>query len=154
MNMTIQIKEKCIFEGFADGEFQYLIHQVNMQKVMGSGIAKEIKERFPHHFTDYINEHPKFGRHFVSPVGRNKFVVGVYGQNDYGTSQRQTNYIALMNGLVDLFRELSITRSVNTVGIPYGVGCGLGGGDWEIVEQLLIDLSEMFSVNIIIYKKN
>jgi hypothetical protein len=40
------------------------------------------------------------------------------------------------------------------LGIPYGIGCGLGGGNWQIVSSMLNVIFENSSTNLIICKKD
>ena len=46
------IHKKCdLFESGAD----MICHQVNCMGVMGSGVAKQVKERYPKVFEEYVN---------------------------------------------------------------------------------------------------
>jgi tRNA G10 N-methylase Trm11 len=40
------------------------------------------------------------------------------------------------------------------VGVPYGIGCGLGGGDWSVYSKLLKEFETRlpFSVKMIVYR--
>lgn len=150
------IYHKDIFQAFDDGDFQILAHQVNCQGVMAAGIAKEIKQRYPEHYKHYREEYQHlfpFGA-FVVPaqVGENQFVSGIYGQNFYGMAVRQTNYAAFTSGLWGLL-EWAVMNDLDQVGLPYGIGCGLAGGDWNVVSLLIDECRQAFEVDINIYKK-
>jgi O-acetyl-ADP-ribose deacetylase (regulator of RNase III) len=127
-----------------------LFHQVNCQGVMGSGIALEIKKRFPQHYKDY-KEYCAYG----SCLGQNVLtyvdetsnaVVGVFGQQYYGKGKRHTNYSALIMGISSEISRMRYTRNKPTYILPKYIGCGLGGGDWAIVEQLLLDLEKVHNI--------
>ena len=47
--MAVIIKEGNVFDSDAD----IICHQVNCQGVMGSGVAKEVRERFPNVYEQY-----------------------------------------------------------------------------------------------------
>ena len=48
---------KCdIFESGAD----VILHQVNCQGVMGSGIAKQVREKYPEVYQHYVSECKKY----------------------------------------------------------------------------------------------
>ena len=47
--MAVVIKEGNVFDSDAD----IICHQVNCQGVMGSGVAKEVRERFPNVYEQY-----------------------------------------------------------------------------------------------------
>jgi len=42
--------------------------------------------------------------------------------------------------------------NLSKVGVPYKMGCGLAGGDWDIVLKILNRQSEKHDVDIYIYK--
>lgn len=132
-----------------------LIHQVNCQGVMGAGLAKAIRDKYPNHYIDYkhmlgMEDHIEYvlGDCFPTWVGNMKYIVGVYGQARYGRDKRHTNYAALSSGLCKYISAsgYGVTRPKPTLLIPKGIGCGLGGGDWNIVEILLKDIEDMYNV--------
>ena len=47
--MAVIIKEGNVFDSDAD----IICHQVNCQGVMGSGVAKEVRERFPNVYEEF-----------------------------------------------------------------------------------------------------
>lgn len=141
-----------------DGKPTVVCHQVNCMGVMGAGLAKQIKDRFPDVFKIYKercsiwrnNPQANLGhvQFCATPDGNGYVVANIFGQMSYGTDKRQTSYGALRAGL----RRVSEAFPNGTIRIPYGMGCGLGGGDWDIV--LSIIQSEMVSngVNVEIWK--
>ena len=142
--MTIKTVNKCLIQAFKDGDVDWIIHQVNSQGVMGGGIAKQIKEEFPNHFERYEKYCNKYSR-LLGTVFSVDGVVGVFGQDHYGIGERHTNYAALLSGLDSFMGELLAEYSDYTkIGIPHGIGCGLGGGDWTIMRMLLEDLQKMY----------
>jgi hypothetical protein len=38
------------------------------------------------------------------------------------------------------------------IGLPYLIGCGLAGGDWHIVEELILNVSYQYSHDIYLYR--
>lgn len=41
---------------------------------------------------------------------------------------------------------------VETVAMPYMIGCGIGGGQWEVVYQIIKDVFDEANENVILYK--
>lgn len=129
---------KCdIFESGAD----VICHQVNCQGVMGSGIAKQVKERFPQVFDEYkkfCNSTPNKSELlgsvlgvYVDDVG---YIVNIFAQDKFGyDGKRYTNYKALQNGL-DHANKLVFGK---TIAIPYLIGCCRGGGNWNVVYSMI-----------------
>lgn len=119
------------------GEIDVLGHQVNLRGVMGAGIAKQIKETFPAAFSDYreaITEHAlELGDVQLVMVGPSRWIANIAGQADIGRGRRQTDYFALGMALRKIARLVEGTSL--RIGLPYGIGCGLAGGEWSIVAQ-------------------
>jgi O-acetyl-ADP-ribose deacetylase (regulator of RNase III) len=122
-----------------------ICQQVNCRAVMGAGLAKEIRAHFPGVYDGYIRfcagKTPQelLGKvNFVSEnvEGKTYVFANIFGQLDYGRGGRQyTDYAALESG----FREVhAYAKEKNlSVAIPYGIGCGLGGGCWERVKEVI-----------------
>lgn len=144
----------CAVEVFKAAEGNaVLIHQVNCQGVMGSGIAKQIREEYPQHFLDYqeLCEHYKgfpsvtvLGEFVNTLLSHEKMIVGLFGQDNYGIGERQTNYAALAAALMETFTHIAAKGHQYIV--PKLIGCGLGGGEWHIVEQILVDIEKWMDV--------
>ena len=142
-------------------------HQANCQNTFGAGIAKSIKEMYPKAFYADTMAHKDgkavLGNYSFCHIenGPIKKIFNLYGQNLYGKGKRQTNYDALYNALDGMVNNLLPTdqdrmmfdfdRSPN-VGFPYLMGCGLGGGDWRIVERLIEVAFHSYNGDVIIYK--
>lgn len=125
----------------------YICHQVNCQGVMGSGIAKQIREKWPEVFDEYIrrcnaapSDNPSFwllGTPQYVIVG-DICVINMFSQKDYGYDQRRyTSYDAFWECLVDIACTTSVGKSI---GFPKNIGCGLGGGDWNIISTMIEDV--------------
>lgn len=119
-----------------------LIHQANCFRTMGAGIALQIANRYPEAY-EADKKTPngaieKLGTFSYATVnGKNdKFVFNLYSQHRFGGNQRNTSYDALLDGLEKIF-EFSCRNEIERLGIPHGMGCMLGGGEWEIVNKLI-----------------
>ena len=110
-----------------------IVHQVNNGRVMGAGLALQIKQRYPKHYNDYMKSKMILGQIVVSRVSQELTVVGIIGQDGYGRDRRYTDYDALEEG----FKRIALIREGKPVYIPYGIGCGLAGGDWKVVSKLI-----------------
>lgn len=119
------------------GMFDVIVHGCNCQCVMGSGIAKQIAQRYPQAAeTDRATgkDVTKLGKiSFVSMVrGPNLFyVVNGYTQLHYGRGL-QVNYAAVRS----VFKEVRDGFANKRIAYP-SVGAGLGGGDWKIIRRII-----------------
>lgn len=129
-----------------------LAQQVNCRGVMGSGLAKAIRDRYPEVYEHYRAEYElgllKLGYTSYIEVNDNPILIAnICGQERYGRDGKQyTDYEALRKGLEDV-KMMAHDLGLDVV-IPHGIGCGLGGGDWEGVVYPFI--REIFKEDLII----
>ncbi len=120
-------------------------HQCNCFATMGAGIARQIAVEYPEVKKADMEYHQKTGakQQFgtVLPVTcrDGRVCVNMYSQFHYGAG-KQTDYEALDKCLKEL-SCLALQHPGKTIGFPYGIGCGLAGGDWSIVEKMLLDFA-------------
>lgn len=142
-----------------------IAHQVNCKGVMGGGLAKQIKDMYPSVYDDYKEAIQDYWDcNGESPLGtglacyfKNREIWNVFGQEDYGKDKCYTNYQAVEDGFYDLilsYREsngISILAQI-PIAIPCYFGCGLGGGDWDIMKQSLERIERTHNVIFVAYK--
>ena len=129
-----------------DSDCDYICHQVNCQGVMGSGIARQIRERWPKvyesytHYVDYHNKHEEglLGKILISNINHPTRVINMFSQDMYGyDGNRYTSYDAFANCLREI--DLHVARS-RSIGFPKNIGCGLGGGNWTVISALIDEI--------------
>ena len=93
-----------------------------------------------------------FGKvQFLLPTLKKDFyVVNMFAQDSYGRDKRYTDYIALHNCLVKV-EHFMHQHHLKTLALPYGLGCGLAGGDWKIVYEIIRDVFTPVSNEITVY---
>ena len=123
-------------------EFDVIAHGCNCFCTMGSGIALQIKKEFPSAYIADCNSTKgdinKLGQITYSLLdhGFRKplFIVNMYTQYQYGRDKRYADYDAIKSCMIKLGERFS------AVGVKIGmpkIGCGLGGGDWNIVSKII-----------------
>lgn len=132
-------------------------HQVNCYGIMGSGVAYYIKKSFPKAFCDYREKCIKFTNHKKLLLGtnqyvkiNNKIVCNMFGQCEFGTHKQFTSLSALFLCLRTLFYKAQ--QDNLSVALPYKIGCGRGGADWDVVYNYIKILNEEFNIDIYLYK--
>lgn len=153
--MPVKIIDGDLFETKAN----FICHQVNCQGRMRSGVAKQVREKFPvvyRHYKAWCDEDAKsrkaigltksqlLGR--VQVVYKEDYLVGdqnidtqvicnMFSQDQYGYNGKQyTDYEAFEKCLLQLKERVPAGE---TIAMPYKIGCGLGGGDWSVVLGLI-----------------
>lgn len=120
----------------------YLLHQVNCRGAWGAGLSGQISARHPIAEVDYRahcqNYSPErlIGTYRTTSLGNSKYITHLFGQLDYGNDgKRYTNYVMLASAMFSFALKVPNARVL----LPKGIGCGYGGGDWQIVQLLIKD---------------
>lgn len=116
-----------------------ICQQVNCKGVMGAGLAKQIRNKYPKVYTEY-KKRCECSSEISELLGHAQFisvgetvVVNCFGQDGYGRDREKvyTYYPALARSFQEVFKRYFGTQK--TIAIPYGIGCGLAGGNWNTV---------------------
>jgi len=129
-----------------------VVHQVNCRSVMGGGVAKALRGKYPTIYQDYMDFNS--GKLPIDILGSVRFVemdnnltvVNMYSQLAYNWTterNRMTDYGAMSNGFKIIF-NYCIVNNISTVYIPFGIGCVLAGGSWDIVSGMIVDIESEF----------
>jgi hypothetical protein len=145
-NEPIKIQYNIIKKDITTIEKGIIVHQVNCQGVMGSGVALAIKNKFPLAYSEYAMSHAlwldnsKFlGTVQLVEINPDLFVGNLYGQATYGyNGGRFTSYSAWEKALPSLKKEI-IARNIEHLPIyfPYLVGADRGGGNFIILAEMI-----------------
>lgn len=124
-----------------------IAHGCNAQGVMGSGVAKAIRAKYPNAYDIYRGVHLDkgltLGENVLAGIpGTTTIIVNCITQEFYGrdSSRIYIDYKSIrscmrnLNTILEMYDEVAMPK----------IGAGLGGGDWEtisiIIEEELTDL--------------
>ena len=149
-----------------------ICHQVNELGVMGAGIAKQIKEKYPKAFADYTNaikEAKSKGKN-LPLLALSKQPDGIVVANMFTQRNGETDLELLRNAVVflgmqiiDLFvTKLKFNEMTGVffdrpfrVGIPFKYGCGIEKWDLESVLKIWEDVfGEMENIDLEVWEYN
>ena len=139
-----------------DAPVDYICHQVNCQGRMGSGIAKQIRARWPRVYEIYQDWYQgKFydngdmlGHIQIVHNENEPCVINMAAQQFYGyDGSRYTSYDAFWNCLGEIRKQVP---KGSKIGFPYKIGCGLGGANWKVIEKMIEEVLG-FDYNVYIY---
>lgn len=151
--MTLRYKTGCAVTETLSNNNYVLLNCVNCQGKYASGIAKTIRDKVPQSYQDYLEFYGKYSksRDMLGEFYWKGQVIHIAGQEYYGyDKKRYVNYAALSKALYNIFVEAMPFKGIITFVIPYYMCCGLAGGDWEIVLELIEYFLKDF--NVVIYK--
>lgn len=124
-------------------EVKHIIHGCNSHGVMGSGVAKVLREKYPKAYQDYNDAYNSYGLalgdNIVSVQDDGKVIHNAITQKDYG--RRDDRVYVSYWAIAEVFRKIN-SWGVKEVALPK-IGAGLANGDWNvisaIIENTLID---------------
>lgn len=122
------------------GKYDAVIHGCNCFNTMGSGVAKALRDKWPQVYA-VDNETTKgdirkLGGFTVASAGCT-LVVNAYTQYSYNPRVHPFEYSALSAFFTNFTKYYDDTAQGKLL-MPK-IGAGLGGGDWNVIEQILIN---------------
>lgn len=157
--MTIEY----VYRDLTTVEEGVIAHGCNCMGKMGSGVAKAIRDKYPHVYDRYasmVEPHTaaKTNREllglalivnaYTGASERKLFVSNMFTQENYGYDNKRYASPAAID--VALRSTLVFCRSMNLPLYTYKIGCTRGGLDWDIdVRPIVESLAEEFdTINI------
>jgi O-acetyl-ADP-ribose deacetylase (regulator of RNase III) len=117
-----------------------IVHGCNNRGVMGSGVARQIRARWPLAYEVYNIQFAQAGLALGSLVNvqteDGKIIVNAITQDGFGgDGAMYVSYDAIEQcfiALNDYMRDWNLQEAA----LPR-IGAGLGGGDWQVIEQII-----------------
>lgn len=140
--MSIELGTGSIF----DSEAEVLVNPVNCVGVMGAGLAKEFKKRFPEYYSEYVQAcrdgRMRLGIPLLQKTDYIPWVISFPTKDHWRNSSK---YRTIMQGML---RMVSLVypappgvKLAHSVAIP-ALGCGLGGLKWSTVRDIIEEACE------------
>ena len=129
------------------GKFDIIVHGCNCFNTMGSGIAREIRERYPQaYLADSSTEKGSFLKlgNFTScqigTVDKNFIIINAYTQYGFNKPGESHDVFEYASFAV-ILQKLEHLYGDRKFGFPY-IGMGLAGGDKDMITIMLEDFSD------------
>lgn len=133
-----------------------ILHQVNCQNAMGSGVAKALYTKWPiiktafHEFSEFKTPESRLGKLQGVYITPTLIVVNSFSQLNYGNSYKTkiiyTNMPALISN-INKAHKIAVQNKTYLY-IPDHVGCGLAGGNWETLLSQIKHLENLIIVKL------
>lgn len=133
-------------------EASILVHGCNSRGVFNAGFARQVAEKYPKakeaYLEAYKNGDVTLGGYIAVKVD-NKIIVNAITQENYGNPKNgpYVDYGAFRNVI-----KAVLTNFPNDVITMPKIGAGLAGGNWKILQQILLE--ESVGRTIKVYVKN
>lgn len=156
---------KIIKGNILDAKTDFIVHQVNCQGEMNTGVAKALRD-----FDEGIYKHYRMtceAREFDPKALLGTYdewgirkgtqdVLSLFAQADYGYDGKQyTDVEAFREGLHLIQQQIPVywfdvdNRPHKTsIALPYKIGCGRGGADWDVIYKIIEEELSNFNVEL------
>lgn len=128
-----------------------IVHGCNCKNAMGAGIARQVRKQCPNAWRadqqTLWGDRTKLGTFTYGVEASNMIVINAYTQYDYSRTKVVVDYPALEEAMKKICNHFP-----NEVLAMPKIGCGLAGGDWKIVSEILERVSTMYNRTFHIYE--
>lgn len=122
-------------------ENQYIVHQCNATGNRNMGLASLISKKYPT-ANLYSGKHKCENRPLGSIILRDN-IVALIAQNSPGKPAEKDSSIMRLAWFKQALTQACNIPQVSTLYLPYGIGCGLAGGDWKQYSKAIEEIQEM-----------
>lgn len=140
-----------------------IAHQVNCFGVMGAGLARQIREKYPHVYEEYHKLCERNNHHIGmlgvahwSKIDDSHWIANLFGQHGYGRGEVYTVMpalkVALMRTVQGCEEWADAEQRKIRLALPYKLGCGLAGGNWEEIRRMIEEIAKNTDVEIEIWR--
>ncbi|BAU40112.1 hypothetical protein [Ralstonia phage RSP15] len=137
--MIIDIVKGDLLDMFDNGDFWAIAHGCNCFNTMGSGIAAQIRDRYPAAW-EVDQKTPKGARSklglYTTAEVENGYIFNLYTQYTHWDLNDMLDYDAINKCFVLLNIYAEYMELSKPLGIPK-IGAGLAMGDWERIRPLI-----------------
>jgi O-acetyl-ADP-ribose deacetylase (regulator of RNase III) len=146
----------------SDTKYNIIVHVVNDEGVMGAGIARTIREKWPHVYSKYVSLFKSPAKDRATAQGQiqivradgDLFVCNLFGQSGIGPfyGLPAVRYGAIEEGLLRLNHRIATANDKTSVSLHMPrIGCGLAGGSWAKVQDVIERVFEDSDIPITVY---
>lgn len=158
--MSLKYKLGDLIAAAQAREVDAIAHGCNCYCTMGNGIAPLIKAAFPEAWKADLQTEKgskeKLGR-FSYGVSNSVVVGNLYSQFGFwgrNKGLRDLDYNALYNSLEGFkFLLARNFHGIRRIGLPK-IGAGLAGGEWNVIEAMIMSVFESYDVTIYVLKSD
>jgi O-acetyl-ADP-ribose deacetylase (regulator of RNase III) len=115
---------------------------------MESGVALAIRNKWPKVYEKYREHYKKakLGMIQIIHINYNLLIVNLFAQDRYGRKECHTDYDALTSCLQKVSNWHSENHQDLCIYIPYKMGCGNTGGNWDVVCSIIGENLQEFRI--------
>jgi len=145
-----------------DATEEYIAHQCNCVSTNAKGIAKQIFDVFPFANT-YKKRQYKNAVETIEILSNGKTnIINMYAQyypsipqreislgkskNNYDTKEQRIKWFT------SCLNKIAEIPNINNIAMPYNIGCGCAGGDWNVYFGLIQKFAKDNKIHVVLYR--
>ena len=153
---------KVIDGDLFDSDAKIICHQVNCQGRMGSGVALQVKNKYPEAYTEYkkmCDEFRDCTRYLLGTIqliptnlDKTQFICNLFAQDNYGyDGKKYTSTEALKSCFISIRNVLECEHGLlhnAKIAMPWKISCARGGANWDEVYHMIDEIFADFEVEL------
>ena len=140
---------KYVSGNIFDAPVQTIVNPVNCKGVMGAGLAKQFKERYPDMFQVYLKACSanllKPGKLMLYKAS-DHWIINFPTKDDW----RNASEIRYIESGLQKFTQVYHDKGITSIAFP-PLGCGLGGLDFSLVKLLMEKYLNDLPIEVLVY---
>jgi len=153
---------KVINGNLLDATEDFIAHQCNCSSTNAKTLAEQLFKKY-----DYADSYKKRVKNnkmtyhipgTIEIFGNghdNRYIINMYAQYYPGLGKyNNDNDIKRLKWFQECLDKISNIDDIQnkTIAMPFNIGCGAGGGDWDLYYNMLYDFANNNKINVILYK--
>lgn len=118
-------------------DITHIVHGCNSLGVMGSGVAKAIRNKYPQAYRDYNDVYNSNGLELGDAVfsvqNDGKIIVNAITQKNFGRARNEV-YVSYW-AIAEVLRKIE-SFGIKEIAMPM-IGAGLANGDWNVISAII-----------------
>lgn len=138
---------------------EYLAHQCNCVTNASKHMAKSMFDKYPYANTYVKRSRDKStyntpGTIEVLGNGTNqRYIINMYSQYYPSTAKYNNDSTNLrIQWFQQCLKHISLIPNIKNIAMPYNIGCGSAGGDWNVYFKMISDFAEKYNIDVVLYK--
>jgi hypothetical protein len=138
-----------VLDNILNSDCQYIVHQTNTTGLRSSGISAKIFKAYPK-----TNIYKKEIIRTPGTIIVKDKIINLFGQIKPGKPNKEEDtYKNRLSWFISGLNMIGNLSNVETIAIPYGIGCGLSGGNWCDYEYCIKEFCNTFKdIKVYLYK--
>ncbi len=149
---------KIITGDLLNSDAKYIAHQCNCITQKSKHLSAAVFKRYPYADIYTGRTAPSIpGDIVVRGNGEDqRYIINILGQYYPGKPKfpqsSQDGFEARRKYFFNSLKKISQIQDLESIAFPFGIGCGLAGGDWEFYYGLIEKFSNHIDADVSIYK--